>query len=311
MTNNLNKYTKQFLTYLDVERNSSKLTIREYNRYLKEFSQWTSENYPDFTVEKLDMPMVREFRVYLSEKQNRLGGNLAKVTQNHYIICLRSFLKYLIKNDVKVMSPERIELPRTHSRSPKFLDNSQIEKLLAMPDIQTPWGLRDRTILELFFSTGLRVSELFRLNRDSVNLTSREFSLVGKGSKTRLVFISEDAAKWIARYLYTRKDSFKPLFIRYSQAIDSKNEGEKMRYSVSSIERMVKNYGKLAGIPVNLTPHVLRHAFATDLLNNGANLIEVQNMLGHSNVATTQIYVHVTNSQLRDAHKKYHGIRQA
>lgn len=203
------------------------------------------------------------------------------------------------------MPPDKIELPRTHSRSPKFLDNSQVEKLLAMPDIKTSVGLRDRTILELFFSTGLRVSELFRLDRDSVNLTRKEFSIIGKGSKARLVFISDDAAEWITKYLDSRKDSFKPLFIRYSQGID---KSEKMRFSVSSIERMVKGYIKLAGIPVDATPHTLRHTFASDLLRNGANLVQIQRMLGHSNIATTQIYTHTTDGELREAHKKFHRV---
>lgn len=300
---NLQTHIDDFLRYLTIEKNSSPLTVREYKRYLKEFSQWTSKNYPDFTIENLDMPIIRAFRAYLSEKENVRGGNLAKVTQNHYVICIRSFLKYLLKNDVQVMPPDKIELPRTHSRSPKFLDSLQVEKLLAMPDIKTPWGLRDRTILELFFSTGLRVSELFRLNRDSVNLVRKEFSIVGKGSKTRLVFISDDAAKWIEKYLNIRTDNFKPLFIRYSQGID---ESEKMRFSVSSIERMVKSYIKLAGIQVDATPHTLRHTFASDLLRNGANLVQIQRMLGHSNIATTQIYTHTTDSELREAHKKFH-----
>lgn len=301
---NLQEHIDEFLRYLTIEKNSSPLTVREYKRYLKEFSQWTAKNYPDFTIEKLDMPIIRSFRVYLSEKENVRGGNLAKVTQNYYVICIRSFLKYLLKNDISVMPPDKIELPRTHSRSPKFLDSSQVEKLLAMPDIKTSVGLRDRTILELFFSTGLRVNELFKLDRDTIDLIRLEFSIVGKGSKTRLVFVSETAAKWIAQYLGIRKDTFKPLFIRYSQGIDS--DGEKMRLSVSSIERMVKSYRRLAGVPVDATPHTLRHTFASDLLRNGANLVQIQRMLGHSNIATTQIYTHTTDSELREAHKKFH-----
>lgn len=304
MKNNLQTYTNDFLRYLTIEKNASPLTIREYKRYLKEFSEWTDKNYPDFTVEKLDMPIVRAFRIYLSEKQNRRGGNLAKVSQNHYVICLRSFLKYLLKNDVSTLEPTKIELPSEKSRSPKFLDAEQIEKLFAMPDVKTLWGLRDRTILELFYSTGLRVSELFRLNRDSVNLATREFSIVGKGSKTRLVFVSDDAAYWLEQYLKVRQDEFKPLFIRYSREINL--NGEKMRLSVSSIERMVKNYVRLAGIPVNVTPHTIRHSFATGLLRNGANLVQIQHMLGHSNLATTQIYTHVTDDQLRQAHRQFH-----
>lgn len=299
MKNNLQIHINEFLRYLEVEKNSSPLTIREYKRYLKEFSSWTKANYPDFTIEKLDMPIIRAFRVYLSEKQNVRGGNLAKVSQNHYVICLRSFLKYLLKNDVSVMSPEKIELPATHSRSPKFLDNSQVEKLLSMPDVKTAHGLRDRTILELFFSTGLRVSELFRLNRDSVNLVRKEFSIMGKGSKERLVFISDDATKWIEKYLDTRKDAFKPLFIRYSQGTRGN-----MRLSVSSIERLVKGYIKDAGIEVDATPHTLRHSYASHLLNKGIDIRSIQEMLGHSSIATTMIYMHVTDSKLRDAHSR-------
>ena len=300
---NLEKYIKQFLVYLDVEKSASPLTIREYKRYLKEFSEWTDDYVPDFKIEKLDMPIVREFRVYLSQKRNVRGGNLAKVSQNHYIVCLRSFLKYLAKNDVDVMSADKIELPRTHSRSPKFLDSSQLEKLFAMPDTTTNWGLRDRTILELFFSTGLRVSELFRLDRDTIDLTRKEFSIVGKGSKTRLVFISDNAAKWVKKYLDTRTDDFKSLFIRYSPG-----NTKDMRLSVSSIERMVKGYIRQAGIPVDATPHTLRHSFASDLLRNGANLMLIKDLLGHSNIATTQIYTHVTDQELREAHSKFHKL---
>lgn len=303
----LQKHITDFINYLSIEKNCSPLTTKEYKRHLRGFAEWLQDNYPEKSIEDLDMPMVSAFRVYLSEKPNERGGKLAKVSQNHYVICLRSFLKYLQKNDVKVMSPEKIELPKTHSVSPKFLDAQQIEKLLAIPDVKTPWGLRDRTILELFYSTGLRVSELFRLNRDSVDLVRKEFSIIGKGSKTRLVFVSDDAAKWVEKYLNSRKDDFKPLFIRYSREINK--DGEKMRFSVSSIERMVKAYIRQAGIPVDATPHTLRHSFASDLLRNGANLVEIQHLLGHSNIATTQIYTHVTNDELRNAHKKYHGMR--
>lgn len=301
-------HKNDFLKYLVIERGASPLTVREYNRYLKEFGIWVEKNYPDFTIEKLDMPTVRAFRFYLAEKQNKRGGNLAKVSQNHYVICLRSFLKFLLKNDIKTLQPEKIELPSERTRSPKFLNNEQIEKLFAIPDVKTPYGLRDRTILELFFCTGLRVSELFRLNRDTVNLERKEFSIVGKGQKTRLVFLSDEVVKWINKYLAIRTDSFKPLFIRYSR--ETSADGEKMRLSVSSIERMVKAYGKLAGIPLNLTPHVLRHSFATNLMINGADLRLVQEFLGHSNVATTQIYTHVTNNQLRDTFRKFHAIER-
>jgi site-specific recombinase XerD len=300
---NLQKYIDQFIVYLDVEKSSSPLTIREYKRYLNEFHDWLSINYTNFVIEELDMPKIRDFRVYLSKKKNRRGGNLAKNTQNHYIICLRSFLKYLQKNDVSVLSPTKIELPKTHSQSPKFLDGAQITKLLSMPNVNTPRGLRDRAILEMFFSTGLRVSELNSLNRDSINLVRKEFSIIGKGQKTRLVFLSKNTVTWVSKYLNMRKDNFAPLFINVSY----RENGEGMRLTIGSIERMVKKYVKLAGIPVNATPHTLRHSFATDLLNNGANIREVQEFLGHSSISTTQRYTHVTNEDLRIAHNKYHN----
>jgi site-specific recombinase XerD len=300
----LKTYIDDFLQYLDVEKNASRLTIREYKRYLKEFLEWVNKNYEGFTIEQLDMQNVSAFRIYLSEKVNKRGGELAKVTQNHYVICLRSFLKYLLKNDVKTLEPSKIEMPKSNSGSLKFLDRADVEKLLQMPDTNTACGLRDRAILELFYSTGLRVSELFRLDRNKINLTQKEFSVIGKGNKTRVVFLSDEAIKWINKYLDIRKDNFSPLFIRYSQGVDK--NGEKMRFSVSSIERMVKGYGKQAGITLNLTPHVLRHSFATDLMLNGADLRSVQEFLGHTNIATTQIYTHVTNSHLREMHRKFH-----
>lgn len=298
---------QQFLEHLEIEKNSSKLTIRDYRHYLLVFDEWYKTNYPLKTIADLDLQIVRKYRVYLSNVEDIHGKTRKKVTQNYYVIALRSFLRYLIKNDIKTLEPSKIDLPRTESRSLKFLDREQMERLVTMPDTSKEEGIRDRCILELLFSTGLRVSELSRLNHDQINLTRREFGVIGKGGHARVVFVSDRACEWIERYLNHRTDVFKPLFIRYSQGINEENNGEKMRLSVRSIERIVKKYTRLARLPVDATVHTLRHSFATDLLTNGADLRSVQEMLGHKNIATTQIYTHITNKQLRDVHKAFHS----
>jgi site-specific recombinase XerD len=216
-------------------------------------------------------------------------------------------LKYLIKNDFKTVEPSKIELPRTESRSLKFLDREDIEKLVTMPNTSVEEGIRDRAILELLFSTGLRVSELVKLNHDQINFERREFGIIGKGGRARVVFLSDRAIEWISRYLDNRTDTHRPLFIRYSGTIDTKNDGEAMRLNVRSVQRIVKKYVQKARLPVDASVHTLRHSFATDLLSNGADLRSVQEMLGHKNIATTQIYTHVTNKQLKDVHKTFHS----
>ncbi|HET9946955.1 MAG TPA: tyrosine-type recombinase/integrase [Patescibacteria group bacterium] len=303
----LEKQITDFLEYLSVEKNSSKLTIRDYKHYLLVFSDWYSSALPGKTLEHLDLATVRKFRVFLSERIDAKGMTLARVTQNYYIIALRSFLKFLIKNDYKTLEPTKIDLPKTESRSLKFLDREQVERLVMAPDTSEESGVRDRAILELLFSTGLRVSELCKLNHEKVNIERREFGVIGKGGRARVVFISDRAATWISKYLSERKDTFKPLFIRYSGKVEEENGGEKMRLTPRSVERMVKKYVKAARIPVDATVHTMRHSFATDLLTNGADLRSVQEMLGHKNIATTQIYTHVTNKQLRDIHKNFHS----
>ncbi len=297
----------QFLEYLEIEKNASKLTIRDYRHYLETFLIWHSSTLPEQPIEKLSLDNIRKYRVFLANKTDRHGQTMKKVTQNYYVIALRSLLRYLIKNDIATLEPSKIDLPKTESRSLKFLEREQVDRLVMMPDTSKIDGLRDRAILELLFSTGLRVSELVSLNHDQINLDRREFGIIGKGKKSRIVFISERAADWIARYITAREDMYKPLFIRYSGAEIDLDEGEKMRLTARSVERLVKKYVKLARLPVDATVHTLRHSFATDLLTNGADLRSVQEMLGHKNIATTQIYTHITNKQLREVHQSFHS----
>ncbi|MBI1982343.1 MAG: tyrosine-type recombinase/integrase [Candidatus Levybacteria bacterium] len=320
MKDNLHNLIDQFLEYLEIEKNCSKLTIRDYRHYLEVFSNWFSslrepEGFsgprtaalPGKTIGDLDLATVRKYRVYLANRADDKGLTLKRVTQNYYVIALRSFLRFLIKNDYKTLEPSKIDLPKTESRSLKFLEREQIERLVTAVDTSKEEGIRDRAILELLFSTGLRVSELTKLDREKINLQRREFGVIGKGGRARIVFISDRSSDWIRRYLSARKDSFRPLFVRYSGKEISENHGEKMRLTVRSIERIVKKYVRLARLPVDATVHTLRHSFATDLLTNGADLRSVQEMLGHKNISTTQIYTHITNKQLREVHEAFHS----
>ena len=307
MTAPLPELIDQFLEHLEIEKNSSKLTIRDYRHYLDVFEKWFSTTLPGSTVADLDLTIIRKYRVFLANYTDDKGNQRKKVTQNYYVIALRSLLRYLIKNDIKTLEPSKIDLPKTESRSLKFLERDQIDRLVTMPDTSKEDGIRDRAILELLFSTGLRVSELTNLNHEQINIERREFGVIGKGGKARVVFISDRAGEWIQRYLDVRTDVFKPLFIRYSGSVDEDDKGEKMRLTVRSVERIVKKYTLMARLPVDATVHTLRHSFATDLLTNGADLRSVQEMLGHKNIATTQIYTHITNKQLRDVHKAFHS----
>jgi len=272
----IKKQIDEFLEYLSIEKNSSKLTIRDYRHYLEVFGEWFSSTLPGKSLKDLDLQSVRKYRSFLSNRTDQKGMPIKRVTQNYYVIALRSFLKFLIKNDYNTLEPTKIELPKTESRSLKFLDREQIDRLVTTPDTTEEAGVRDRAILELLFSTGLRVSELCKLNHQQINLERREFGVVGKGGRARVVFVSDRAAQWVGDYIAMRKDKFKPLFIRYSGKVDESNDGEKMRLTPRSIERMVKKYVRLARIPVDATVHTLRHSFATDLLTNGADLRAVQ-----------------------------------
>jgi site-specific recombinase XerD len=303
----LSELISQFLEYLEIEKNCSKLTIRDYRHYLDVFNEWFDTTQPEKKLGDLDLATIRKYRVFLANRADFKGLTLSKVTQNYYVIALRSFLRFLIKNDYKTLEPSKIDLPKTESRSLKFLEKEQVDRLVTSVDTSTEEGIRDRAILELLFSTGLRVSELVSLNHEQVNIERREFGVVGKGRKVRLVFVSDRAATWIKMYMDKREDVFKPLFIRYSGKVLEENGGERMRLTVRSIERIVKKYVRKARIPVDASVHTLRHSFATDLLTNGADIRSVQEMLGHKNIATTQIYTHITNRQLHDVHRHFHS----
>ncbi len=307
MNNELPGLIDQFLEYLEIEKNCSKLTLRDYKHYLDVFSNWFLKSMPGKSVEDLDLATIRKYRVFLANETDNKSNTRKRVTQNYYVIALRSFLRFLIKNDFKTLEPSKIDLPKTESRSLKFLEKDQVDRMVTKTDTSKEEGLRDRAIIELLFSTGLRVSELTKLNHQQINLERREFGVVGKGGRARIVFISDRAADWIQRYLEKRKDSFKPLFIRYSGKIVEEDNGEAMRLTARSVERLVKKYVAKAGLPVDATVHTLRHSFATDLLTNGADIRSVQEILGHKNIATTQIYTHITNKQLHDVHKNFHS----
>jgi len=304
----LSALIEEFLEYLEIEKNASLLTIRDYRHYLDVFAKWSEANSPISKPEDLTLELVRKFRVFLAHHINDQGLSLKKVTQNYYVIALRSFLRYLVRKDLPVVAPEKIELPKVESKSLKFLNRDQIEQLLNQPDISTPQGMRDKAIMELLFSTGLRVSELVSLDRERVNLEQGEFGVIGKGGHARVVFLSDRAKEWIEKYLRQRPDRYKPLFVRYSGAKeDPTGSGEEMRLTSRSVQRILDKYVAKGKLPVKATPHTLRHTFATDLLINGADLRSVQEMLGHKNVSTTQIYTHVTNAQLKDVHKAFHS----
>jgi len=298
----------EFLEYLEIQKGCSPLTIREYRHYLKRFHNWLTENSSATKPEDINLEIVRRYRLYLAHLRACDGVLLQRVTQSYHIVALRAFLRYLlVQRDIPTLSPDKIELPKQGSRSVSFLNPGQIERLLNSPKISNNVGLRDKTILETLFSTGLRVSELVSLNRDQVDLQRKEFGVKGKGNKIRVVFLSDTAAQWIERYLQSRQDHFKPLFIRYSGAVDVQKSGEKMRLTARSIQNIVSKYAKRSGLPIKATPHTLRHSFATDLLISGADIRSVQEMLGHESIRTTQVYTHVTNRHLKEFHKAFHS----
>jgi site-specific recombinase XerD len=292
----------KFLEYLELEQNRSSKTIANYSHYLTRLSDFAG----DIKLTDIDVELIRKWRLWL----NRLGTNssdeLSKVTQNYHLIALRSFLRYCAKRGLPCLAPDKIELARTKRPQVTFLTPDELERLAAQPKTEALNGLRDRAIIELLFSSGLRVSELVGLDRDHINLERREFMVRGKGQKDRPIFISPEAADWISKYIEKRQDNARPLFIRYSGTKQADNSGNFQRLTARSIQRMVARYALLAGITKHVSPHTLRHSFATDLLMNGADLRSVQAMLGHSNIATTQIYTHVTDPHLKEVHQRFH-----
>ena len=298
----------EFLEHLEIEKGCSPLTIREYRHYLKRFHNWLSEISSVTKPEDINLELIRKYRLYLAHLRARDDVPLKRVTQSYHIVALRAFLRYLlVQRDIPTLSPDKVELPKQSSRSIAFLNPEQLERLLNSPQISNIIGLRDKAILETLFSTGLRVSELVSLNRDQIDLDRQEFGVKGKGNKLRVVFLSDTSIQWIKRYLQSRRDYFRPLFIRYSGAVDTQKNGEKMRLTARSIQRIVAKYAKRSGLPIEATPHTLRHSFATDLLISGADIRSVQEMLGHESIRTTQVYTHVTNRHLKEVHKAFHS----
>jgi len=296
------KAKTDFLEYLEIEQNRSQKTIQNYDHYLTRLIDFAG----DIQIKDIDGELIRKWRLWL----NRLGTNtsdeLGKATQNYHLIALRSFLKYCAKRDIPALAADKIELARTVRKQVTFLTEGELKRMFDQPNLDSPVGSRDRAILELLFSSGLRVSELTGLDRDHINLERREFMVRGKGQKDRPIFISPEAAAWVQKYLDKRTDNSKPLFVRYSGTKQVDMSGDFYRLTARSVQRLVARYALLAGITKHVSPHTLRHSFATDLLMNGADLRSVQAMLGHSNIATTQIYTHVTDPHLKNVHEKFH-----
>lgn len=300
-------FINQFLEYCELDKNLSPTTLKMYRYYLETFNKWLVKNVGDITPEELTPEIIRNYRLYLSRYINPIKGPLKRTTQLYFLIAIRSMLKFFAQRGIKSMPADQVELGKSRDRTIKFLDEGELERLLNAPEISTKEGLRDKAILETLFSTGLRVSELVKLNRDQINIERREFGVIGKGGRARVVFLSKTAADWLSRYLKQREDDFRPLFIRYSGKVIPDNNGEKMRLTARSVERIVEKYAKKIRLPFRIGPHVLRHSFATDLLRHGADIRSVQEMLGHKNIGTTQIYTHVTNKQLKEVHEAFHG----
>tara|TARA_B100000745_G_scaffold300190_1_gene253179 strand:+ start:1175 stop:2095 length:921 start_codon:yes stop_codon:yes gene_type:complete len=300
----LSQLKREFLEYLEIERGRSVKTIENYDRYLTRFFDYLKSD----SLNKITEEKVREFRLWLNRQDGtKVGGRMEPMkrrTQNYYLIALRAFLKFLRKRGIESLSPERIELAKVPDRSLDLITPVELGRLMKSPDTSTLVGLRDRAIFELLFSTGLRVSELCNLSIDDVDLARDEFSVRGKGDKVRVVFLSQSAKEAIKNYLKARKDMHDALFVQYGKgAKSSKN----LRLSPRSVQRIIKQHAVKAGITRKVTPHVIRHSFATDLLTNGADLRSVQALLGHANIATTQVYTHVTDKHLREVHKKFHS----
>lgn len=302
---------EDFLEHLEIERGRSQKTVENYRLYLERFLEIATEilNKDDIKASDIDKEVLRKYRLKLNRYGSANGGDdLKTITQAYHLIALRGFLKYLVKRDIKSLDPSLVELPKVVRKQVTFLHYDEVEEMLDQIDLSTESGLRDRAIIELLYSGGLRVSELVNLNRDSINLAKKEFMVRGKGSKDRPIFISDACADRLADYLDARTDSLPALFLNNSrnlQAVDT--SGDYRRMTARSIERIVEKYARMAGITKHVSPHTLRHSFATDLLMNGADIRSVQSLLGHADISTTQIYTHVTDAHLKEVHKKFHS----
>ena len=294
-----------FLEHLEVEGGRSPKTIANYQLYLERFIDFAG----DITVDKITSEVIRRYRLWLNRYKNETTNEeLSLITQSYHLIALRGFLTYLSRRNITSLAADKIILPKTIRKQVTFLQYDEVVRMINQIPTDTEAGLRDRAIVELLFSSGLRVSELVNLNRDHINLSRREFMVRGKGQKDRPVFISKSAAEHVSSYLDARTDSLPALFLSYSQRNAAPNlSGDYRRLSARSIQRMISQYARLAGITKHVSPHTMRHSFATDLLMNGADLRSVQSLLGHSNISTTQVYTHVTDQHLKDIHERFHS----
>lgn len=301
------KLKTEYLEYLEIEKDRSQKTLENYDHYLERFFAWAKISSPSQITDE----RVRAFRLHLNRLVDERGKSLKKITQNYHVIALRNFLKYLAKRDVKTLAAEKVELGKSEKRQIDFLEIEEVERIFEAAGGSGVKCLRDLAILELLFSSGLRVSELTSLNRDQVNLKTGEFSVRGKGGKVRVVFVSDQAKKAVERYIEKRSDIDPALFVRVGiKRLEKKSKKDDLRITPRTVQRIVKFYAAKAGIVKDVHPHTLRHSFATDLIQNGADIRSVQEMLGHSSVTTTQIYTHVTNRQLKEVHKAFHGKRR-
>ena len=300
-----------FLEHLEIESGRSKKTVDNYRLYLERFLEIATEilNKDDIKASDLSRELLRRYRLKLNRYGSENGNeDLKVITQTYHLIALRGFLKYLARREIKSLDPSLVELPHVVRKQVTFLHFDEVEDMLEQIDTSDESGLRDRAIIELLYSGGLRVSELVNLNRDSINLERREFMVRGKGSKDRPIFISEACADRVRDYLDARNDSLPALFLNNSRNLNEVDtSGNFRRITARSVERIVEKYARLAGITKHVSPHTLRHSFATDLLMNGADLRAVQSMLGHADISTTQIYTHVTDAHLKDVHEKFHS----
>ncbi len=293
-----------FIESIEVEGGRSAKTAENYRHYLERFIEFAG----DIPVDTITTELIRKYRLWLNRYANDNGDDLATITQSYHLIAMRGFLHYLSRRNIPSLTPEKIELPKVARKQVTFLHFDEIERMLAaIPSDDTEQNLRDRAILELLFSSGLRVSELVNLDRGHINIKRREFTVRGKGQKDRPIFISVRAAHVVQEYLHKRLDNLPPLFLNYSRNTVVSNGGDYRRLTPRSIQRIIEKYAKLAGITKHVSPHTMRHSFATDLLMNGADIRSVQTMLGHSSISTTQVYTHVTDSHLREVYEKFHS----
>lgn len=310
---NIRPLLTNYLEYCEIERNLSPYTIKMYDFYLNDLFLFLQKflKKDDISLSDLNSENVKKYRLYLNRKviKNSINKNYKISTQKTFLVALRAFLKYLIviEKIENIISPDQIILGKPEGRIPKFLKEDDLKSIFSVQNPNKRSGIRDKSILLTLYSTGLRVSELVALNIDSINLKTGEFAVIGKGRKVRTVYLSPAAILALQKYLSTRRDNFKPLFLRYSgKKMDHMDpDGESLRLTVRSVQRLVKKHAQNAGISVDATPHTLRHSFATSLLSEGADLRSVQELLGHSNLSTTQIYTHVTNKRLRDVHQQF------